>query len=226
MFDREKLDDFLLELNCVGFYDPPMRLRGGRESIWYVDLRTHLQSVETKQQLARFVYDFVQEQQLKPDYFLGVSEGATLLGATLNDMIDYKLPNEIPATILRARPRDRGLVQDKYSVGPLDAGYKVVLVEDVSTTGSGISEMILRLQERGVTVLLAVTVVNRLERRDEPDGRSVKEFIEENYGVPYRWMTDAETILPKAFERSRLDREFTGKVNAYYEKYGVVKITV
>jgi len=66
--------------------------------------------------------------------------------------------------------------------------------------------------------------VNRLEKRLHPDGRSVKEFIEENYNVSFGWMTDASTLIPKAYEALNPGKHVARRVEDYYDEYGVDKL--
>ena len=83
-------------------------------------------------------------------------------------------------------------------MGPLSPSMKPVLIEDVSTTGNSSTEYVMNLQEQGIPILLLLSMLNRQERRK--DGKTVKQLVEDNYGVTYAAMAAAETVLPVAVD--------------------------
>ena len=222
MFDKEDYEKFLFDTNCVGFFDPPITLKSGRPGHWYVNMRDALQTEETKYTLARFVYDFIIQEDLKPDHFLGVPDGATPVAQVCNSFIDYKARSETPASILRAGKKAHGDPQNRYSVGPLKSGSHVVLIEDVTTTGGSSMEQILRLQELGVWIDRLVSCVSRYERRDR--GRTVPDVLEKDYHINYSALTDARTLLPKAVDLFSPSEQLIKDIEEYYQKYGIEQI--
>lgn len=225
-FDRSAFDDFLIRNGCVGFYEPPLKLKSGRYSDWYADLRRTHDSMQYLQEIARHITDYITDNGLKADYIFGVPEGATQIGAEVNRMVNHRTLDETSAAVLRAKVKDRGDLRDSHSVGSVDAGKTAILIEDVATTGGSISEKLMGLQTKGIIIECAITCVNRLEKRERPDGRSVKDFLEENYGVPYRWLTDAKTLLPKAYAAMKPGEATARRIEDYFEKYGVEPLKI
>ncbi|MBI2583033.1 MAG: hypothetical protein HYW25_00050 [Candidatus Aenigmarchaeota archaeon] len=220
---RGEYEAFLLDTECVGFFDPPITLKSGRPGHWYVNMRKALGNRNTRDELARFVYDFVVVGLgLKPDHFLGVPDGATPLGEACTNLIDYRDVGETPAAILRSGVKSHGDPADRYSVGPLKHGGHVVLVEDVTTTGGSSMEHILRLQEVGVHIDRLVSCVSRYERRDR--GRTVEDVLKRDYTVEYAALTDARAILPRAVERFNPDEALVKAIEDYYRTYGIKPI--
>lgn len=221
-FDKEKYEEFLLINGCIGFFDPPVILKSGRLSYWYANLRNVLKSISLKKQLAKFIYDYAIDQNLRPDFFLGIPEGATPLAEAVNEFIDYKDLSQIPAIVLRSKPKEHGDPQDKYSVGPLPTGCHLALIEDVTTTGDSSMEHILRLQERGIFIEKLLSCVYRLERRDS--GRTVEEVLRKDYHVDFAYLTDASSILPKAYKLLNPSKEVAKGIEDYFKTYGVTQI--
>ena len=219
-------DEVLLnpDTPLVGFNDPPLTLKSGRPGHWYVNMRDALANQNLKCTLAKHVYAYTMELGLKPDYFLGVPDGATPLGQELTKMIDYKNPSEIPASVLRAGKKAHGDPQNRYSVGPLKSGQHIVLVEDVTTTGGSSMEAILKLQEIGIWIDMLIACVNRYERRDR--GRTVQDVLERDYKVKYAALTDAKTLLPKAAEKFNPSQQLRDSIEEYYKIYGVEPLTL
>ena len=222
MFSRTVYENFLLDKSLVGFFDPPIVLKSGRPGHWYVNMRDALKNLELKRQLARHIYDFCSDHGYRPDYFLGVPDGAKPIGEEINNLIDYKTASTIPGSVLRAGKKAHGDPQNRYSVGPLIPGQHVVLVEDVTTTGGSSMEHILRLQEIGIWVDALVSCVNRFERRDR--GRTVQDVLERDYHIKYAALADARTVLPKAAEKFNPSVDLRKDIEEYYRTYGVSMI--
>jgi orotate phosphoribosyltransferase len=84
---------------------------------------------------------------------------------------------------------DRKEVKDHGDGGmfvgaPLEAGTKVVVVDDVLTAGTALRETLAKLQPLGVEVLGAVVAVDRQETGKGEN--SAREEIEQDFGLPVR----------------------------------------
>lgn len=222
VFDREELDCFLVDCGAVGFFNPPITLKSGRPGYYYINIRDAISSRYGLRKIAGFVYDFVTESGLKPDKFIGVPAGATPIGHEATSMICYLDPKETEATILREKVKDHGDPKDKYSVGPMTPDKHVILVEDVSTTGGSGETYIMSLQEAGVLIDKFLSVASRLEIRDE--GRTVAEAYKDKYNIDYACLTDATTLLPKAFEKFNPPKKVAEDVENYFKKYCSVQL--
>ena len=222
-FDKEDYENSVLlpkANDIVGFFDPAIVLKSGRPGHWYINMRSAVNSLPERRRLAKFIYDFAVDNQIEPDYFMGVPDGATPVGVQLN-MLHAERNDEhrIPGGILRSGAKAHGIPSDRYSVGSLPADSHVVLVEDVTTTGGSSMEFILRLQEIGVYVDALISCASRYERRDR--GRTVQDVLERDYGVPYFPLTDARRILPKAIERDKPPASLIKDIEDYYKRYGI-----
>ncbi len=222
MISLDQYNKFLLDNDLVGFFDPYITLKSGRPGHWYVNMRDALKNLNLKRQLAMYMYDLCGELALKPDYFLGVPDGAKPLGEEMNNLINYKKPFEISAAVLRAGKKAHGDPLNRYSVGPLTPGNHVVLVEDVTTTGGSSMEYIMRLQEIGIWIDALVSCVNRFERRDRK--RTVEDVLLRDYNVKYAARTDARTLLPAAVKKFNPNEKIITDIEAYYRQYGVEPI--
>lgn len=216
MFDQDEFDEFILDIeNSAGFFDPPIRLKSGRTGHYYFDLRNALNSRETKHRLAKYVYDFAVQNGLKPETFLGVPEGATPVASAATDLIDY-LP-DVPVPVLRTAPKGHGDPRDRSSIGHLNRGSKVVILEDVTTTGGSSTRYVLQAQNAGVDILGFVAIVNRMEIRD--GGLTVPEFFDRVLHVKYYSMTDAGRLLPKMYSRLNPPEHVARNTENYFRQY-------
>ncbi len=98
---------------------------------------------------------------------------------------------------------------------------RVVILEDVTTTGNSLLNAIDILLENNISVMAAVGLTNRNEIRD--DGKSVAEALEER-GIPYYAMSNALELLPEIYKRQKPGKEIGKLVEDYFKKYGVENI--
>jgi orotate phosphoribosyltransferase len=141
------------------------------------------------------------------------------LGESVNELIDYKDPEQIPATILRQDGTRNGNPSLHYAVGPLHAGQHVVLIDDTVVTGTSFMRYVSRLQDNGIIVDGVIVGINRLEKMDT--GRAVDRLLKEAYGVTLYCLTDASTLLPKAIQSLDMPQKTVQELKQYYHKYGI-----
>ena len=222
-FNQQKFNQFILENNVIGFFEEPITLKSGRLSFWYVNWRNVAQDVFLLDKLTDLVINFVEDLNLKPDCFYGVPEGATKLGILTQYKWAKKSSNfGLASHILpmgRGKPKDHGDLKDRFFVG-MPRGETVIL-EDVTTTGSSLLETIEKLKITGVKIIAAISLTNRMEKRD--DGKSVKEVVEEK-GIPYFQMSNVLELLPMTHQKLKPKMEIAQKVEEEFQKYGVEKL--
>jgi len=222
-FNQQKFNQFILENNVIGFFEEPITLKSGRLSFWYVNWRNVAEDVFLLDKLTDFVTDFVKDLNLKPDCFYGVPEGATKLGILTQYKWAKNSPNYGPGSHVipmgRGKPKDHGEPKDRFFVGmPKE---KTIILEDVTTTGSSLLETIERLKDTSVRIIAAISLTNRMEKRD--DGKSVKEAVE-GKGISYFQMSNALELLPMVCQKLKPKIEIIQKIEEEFQKYGVRKL--
>jgi dihydroorotate dehydrogenase (NAD+) catalytic subunit len=142
------------------------QLRSGGTSDHYIDKY----QFGTRPELLRRVAEAL-AAELPPDtqYVAGTALGAVPLAVAVS------LARDLPSVLVRPEARDHGPVRSVE--GDLPAGARVVLLEDVVTTGSAALAACEALRAAGATVTAVIAVVDREEGGSE-------RF--EAAGVPYR----------------------------------------
>ncbi|UCC40591.1 MAG: hypothetical protein JSV96_03865 [Candidatus Aminicenantes bacterium] len=218
-FNQEEYNKFLIENDVIGFFDEPITLKSGRISNWYANCRNLLDRVGVIDKVTDFVLAFADEKSISADYFYGVPEGATKLAVILNYKKGKLDDNEDQALVIgRGKPKEHGNPKDKYFIGPAREGDKVVVLEDVTTTGGSLIDTVKHLQESNIEVVGAIGLVNRMEKRD--DGKSVENIINE-LDVPYFAMGNSIDLLPMARDASNPSASVLEEVEKYFDRYGI-----
>jgi len=222
-FNQESFNQFILENNIIGFFEEPITLKSGRQSFWYINWRNVAEDVFLLDKLTDYVLDFVQDLNFKPDCFFGVPEGATKLGILTQHKFAKTSPDYSPGSHIlsmgRGKVKEHGDPKDRFCIG--QPRGKVIILEDVTTTGGSLIETIDRLKELDAQIITAISLTNRMELRD--DGKSVKEAVEEK-GIPYLQMSNALELLPLAYQKLKPKEEIGKQIEEEFEKYGVRKL--
>ncbi len=235
-FNQSAFNEFVINNKVIGFFDEPIKLKSGRISNWYVNWRVASEDVFLIDQLTDFVLEFtnklLNEKSLRasPDCFYGVPEGATKLGI----LTQYKWAKSSrqyavgshPLPMGRGKPKEHGLPRDKFFVGTPRG--KVVVLEDVTTTGGSLIETIDNLIASDIEILCAFGLTNRMERRD--DKLSVAEAIAQRssagHPVKYYHLSSAVDLLPLAFKQVNPGDRIAKEIEEEFEAFGVQKIKI
>ncbi|MCP1102636.1 orotate phosphoribosyltransferase [Aequitasia blattaphilus] len=108
---------------------------------------------------------------------------------------------------------------------PIQAGDKVVIIEDVTTAGTSIGETLPIInQTKDVSVLGLVVSVDRMERGQGE--KSALSEIEEKYGLKTTAIVTMEEVVEHLYNKPYkgnviIDDQLKEAIDAYYEIYGV-----
>jgi orotate phosphoribosyltransferase len=222
-FDQKAFNEFIVENDVIGFFPEGRKLKSGRFSYWYANCRNLASTVGLIDRTAGYVADFIAARGLACDYVYGVPAGVTALATIVNYRRGMAGNSGHPMVMGREKPKEHGDPKDRYFIGPVNRGDRVVVLEDVTTTGGSMLGSLDALKETGVVVTAVVALVNRMEVRD--DGKTVAGCVQEK-GSVYHAMTDANQVIPLAVARKRPDAAFLSKFQEKYNEVAIEKIDV
>ena len=137
--------DLLIQYKAVEFGD--FTLASGAQSKYYIDVKTAIMQPELLSEIAAEVakkYDF--------DCIAGVAVGGVPLAVAVS------LAAKKPCAVIRAAAKDHG--KSQMIIGNVQ-GKRVLLIEDVTTSGGSSKYGIDELKKAGAFVDSVVTVVDR-----------------------------------------------------------------
>jgi orotate phosphoribosyltransferase len=145
------LKDSLVSCGAIKFGH--FTLTSGKESNYYVDIKQASTNPEVLQEIANEMAELINDDQY--EMIAGMELGAVPLAVAL------ALKTKIPYVIIRKEPPSHGT--GKQVVGNVQTGQKVLIVEDVATTGGSVIKAIEVLRNEGLTVEKVFVVVDREE---------------------------------------------------------------
>lgn len=108
---------------------------------------------------------------------------------------------------------------------PINAGDRVIIVEDVTTSGKSIEETYPIIKAQGDNQVLGLVVsVNRMERGKEE--KSALEEVEEKYGLKATAIVTMEEVVEHLYNKPYngsiiIDDTIKKAIDGYYAEYGV-----
>jgi len=178
-------------------YSPeaPFKLSSGRLSPHYVDLRALLCAPEALVATATILFDrikrFERETHTKVDAVGGPADGAIPIAAAVA-YHSHQVAEPIETFFVRKEPKGHGL--KRWVEGHSTSGSRVVIVDDVVTTGGSTLKAIQAATQHGFEVVKVIVLVDRLEGGDEKVS---------SLGIPYEAVFTLNDIATASSDRSK-----------------------
>ena len=191
----KEFSTFLHENKIIRFGD--FTLSSGKKSSYYVDLRL----VPSYPHQFRKMVKVLQNEIIKDigldkfDSLVSVPTGGLVFASAL------AIETVKPLIYVRNKPKDYGT--SKSVEGKIWEGMKVVMIDDVATTGGSVVNGIKSLKEVKIKVDDAYVIVNRMEGAEE----ALKEE-----GVTMHSITNVMQITKSLFEQNLVGEDVLHKV--------------
>src|SRR5215211_6428825 len=160
-------------------------LASGRKSDFYFNLKPTMLDPEGATLLAELTFEALKDDNL--DYVGGLEMGAVPLAGAIAQLSWIK-GHPIAAFFVRKKPKEHGarLAVEGLAKSETLQGKRVVIVEDVTTTGGSALKAVETVREAGGEVALVFTMVDREEGAAETFAQA---------GIPFRSLYKAAEFL-------------------------------
>lgn len=177
---KEQVAKELLKIKAVFLRpDEPFIWASGIKSPVYCDNRLTLSFPESRKIIEQALANLIQDKYPQADALMGTSTAGIPHAAIAAHLMG------IPMGYVRSGAKDHG--RKNRVEGRLEKGWKVVVVEDLISTGGSVLEIVEALQEEGAEVLSIVSIYTyNMEK-------SVTRFKEA--GVENTSLTDFDTVV-------------------------------
>lgn len=192
---------FLHQKGIIKFGD--FTLASGKKSSYYVDLRLVPSYPHQFRTMIKYLQNNIAESVglNSFDSLVSVPTGGLVIASAL------AIETVKPLIYVRSKPKDYGT--SKSVEGQIHEGMKVVMIDDVATTGGSVVNAIKSLKEANITIKDAYVIVNRMEGADE----ALKEL-----GVKLHSITNIIQITQALHEQKLVDDNTLEKVRKQISK--------
>ena len=141
-------------------------LASGRKSDFYFNLKPTMLDAEGAALLAELTLDALQGENI--DYVGGLEMGAVPLAGAIAQL-SFMRGKPIQAFFVRKKPKEHGARLSVEGLAPGESlvGKRIVIVEDVTTTGGSAIKAADAVREAGGDIVMVFTMVDRQEGATE-----------------------------------------------------------
>ncbi len=214
---KQEFVDFMLDSNVLKFGD--FTLKSGRKSPFFMNAGLYVtgtQLMKLGEYYAKAIHETYGDDF---DVIFGPAyKGIPISVATC---IAYsKLYGQEKRYVSnRKEAKDHGDVGILLG-SPIKDGDRVVVVEDVTTSGKSMEETIPIVKAQGdVTIVGLMVSLNRCERGKGDKG--ALDEIKDLYGFDTNAIVSMDEIVEYLVEKKVIDDELKARIDAYYAEYGV-----
>ena len=172
-------------------------LASGKNSSYYIDLRLVPSYPHQFRKMIKNLQNLIIEKTGLDNFdsLASVPTGGLVVASALAIEVVK------PLIYVRNKPKEHGTT--KSIEGKTSAGMKVVMVDDVATTGTSVLNGIKQLKESGLSISGVYVIINRLEGADK---------ALDDMGVQIHQLTDILEITNVLFQEKLVSKEIFDKI--------------
>ena len=192
MTNEKAVAEKLLQINAIRLNpQQPFTWASGWKSPIYCDNRKTLSFPYTRDFIKSELCNLIFESFPEAEWLAGVATAGIAWGAMAADQL------KLPYIYVRPKPKEHGL--GNQIEGYFEKAKKVVVIEDLISTGKSSLQVCEVLQKEGLEVLGIVSIFN-----NELD---VANEVIEKPGIPFKSLTNYDTLIPLAIEKGIVNKE-------------------
>ncbi len=222
---KKEFIDFMVECQVLKF--GTFTLKSGRISPFFMNAGAYItgsQLMRLGQYYAHAIHDNFGDDF---DVLFGPAYKGIPLAVATSIAYSSLFGKEIRYCSDRKEAKDHGADKGGILGSPLKDGDRVVIIEDVTTSGKSIEEVYPKIKaqeqtEGGIKIVGEIVSLNRMECAPDTK-KSALEVIEEKYGFPAKaivTMSDVVDALYTQGPKTVITAEIKQKIDDYYAQYG------
>lgn len=213
---KEQFIRFLAECGVLKF--GPFKLKSGRIAPYFLNAGEYKTGAQIKR-LGEFYADCIVNSGVQADVLFGPAYKGIPLAISASVALYEKYGKNVGFCFDRKEVKDHGEGGMFVGTQPKD-GEKVVIIEDVMTSGKALKEVLPKLRGAAkVDVAGMIITVDRMEKALDSDRSAVQQAYAEEGVKVYSIVTIQDIIA--ALEAGIIDgREHVPAIRAYLEEYG------
>ena len=195
-------------------------LKSGRKSPFFMNAGAYVTGEQLKKLGEFYAKAIVDTYGLDFDVLFGPAYKGIPLAVVTAIALHTLYGKEVRYCSDRKEAKDHGADKGKFLGTKLKDGDRVVMIEDVTTSGKSMEETVPKV--RGAANVDIVGLMVSLNRYEKGKGnKTALKEISELYGFP----TAAIVSMPEVIEYlgDRLDDDLKARIDAYYQEYGATE---
>lgn len=225
---KKEFIDFMLECQVLKFGS--FTLKSGRQSPFFMNAGAYI----TGSQLARLGKYYAKAIHHNfgddIDVFFGPAYKGIPLAVTTAIAYSELYGKEIKYCCDRKEAKDHGADKGGLLGYNIKDGDKVVIIEDVTTSGKSIEEVYPKIKAQettpgGIKIVGEIVSLNRMEKAPDTT-KSALETISTTYGFPVRAIVSMDDVIEALYtkgDKKVITEDIKQQLDAYYAQWGCEK---
>ena len=198
--EKISIAESLLKINAVSLsLNPPFTWVSGIKSPIYCDNRLFISYVEERRKVVDAFIEKIKSSGLDFNVIAGTATSAIPFAAWISEKLS------LPMVYVRAEKKQHG--RGKSVEGKLNNGDKVIVIEDLISTGKSSVQVVKNLREEGAEVVGVFSIFSYQFKKAEDNFASV--------GLNYVSLENIESLLKHAVEKGYLSQKDADIINEF-----------
>lgn len=222
---KKEFIDFMVECNALKFGS--FTLKSGRKSPFFMNAGAYVTGGQLKRLgefYAKAVHDNFGDDF---DVFFGPAYKGIPLAVVTALAYSELYGKEIKYCSDRKEEKDHGADKGSLLGYKINDGDRVVIIEDVTTSGKSIEETYPKIKSQetvpgGIKIVGEIVSLNRMEKAPDSD-KAALEVISEKYGFPARAIVSMNDVIEYLYtngDKKKITDEIKKEMDSYYSLYG------
>lgn len=222
---KKEFIDFMVECKALKFGD--FTLKSGRKSPFFMNAGAYVTGGQLKrlgEYYAKAVHDNFGDDF---DVFFGPAYKGIPLAVVTALAYSELYGKEVKYCSDRKEEKDHGADKGSLLGYKIQDGDRVVIIEDVTTSGKSIEETYPKIKAQettpgGIKIVGEIVSLNRMEKAPDSD-KAALSVISEKYGFPARAIVSMKDVVDALYNeggRTVITDEIKKRIDSYYAEYG------
>ncbi len=214
---KSEFIDFMLESGSLKFGD--FTLKSGRQSPFFMNAGAYEDGYELLKLGEFYAHAIKDNYGLDFDVLFGPAyKGIPISVATAIAL--YRLyGKKVSYCADRKEVKDHGADKGNLLGHVLKDGEKVIMIEDVTTSGKSMEETVPKVKEAANVEIVGLIVSLNRNEKGKGEKSALKE-VSELYGFKTAAIVSMQEVIAYLKENNYLDADMSAKLDAYYKIYG------
>ena len=220
---KQEFIEFMVDSNVLKFGD--FTLQSGRNSPFFMNAGSYVtgsQLMRLGEYYARAIHETYGDDF---DVLFGPAYKGIPISVVTAVAYSKLYGKEVRYCSDRKEEKDHGADKGSFLGSPLQDGDRVIMIEDVTTSGKSMEETVPKVRGAADVEIVGLMVsLNRMERGIQSE-KSALDEIKERYGFPTAAIVSMADVIEHLYNKPYngkvyIDDAFKAAIDAYYKEYG------
>lgn len=220
---KSEFIEFMVDCNVLKFGD--FTLKSGRKSPFFMNAGSYVtgsQLMRLGEYYARAIHETYGDDF---DVLFGPAYKGIPISVVTAVAYSKLYGKEVRYCSDRKEEKDHGADKGSFLGSPLQDGDRVIMIEDVTTSGKSMEETVPKVRGAADVEIVGLMVsLNRMERGIQSE-KSALDEIKERYGFPTAAIVSMADVIEHLYNKPYngkvyIDDALKAAIDAYYKEYG------